>query len=500
MNGTRYVRSYFLTVASISMAAFVIFYLFRQDHKSLSNDHLAQVYNGMSFEDIRRMPKYDRPDLSVIHDHEMTQDPIAKEVPVARSLRAFEELKKSFTNKKSGRSMDAIAGVSWQERGPNNVGGRTRALMFDPNDATGSKVWAAGVAGGLWFNNDISSGSSTWQNVDDFWANLAISCIAYDPSATQTFYVGTGEGFFNADAVRGAGIWKSTDGGTTWSQLSSTTTADFHYVQKIGITSTGIIIAATREGLFRSSNGGASWSQLFSGRFADVEVASNDDIYASEGIFTTGILRKSTNGGSSWSTVTPATGGERIEIAISPSNPGTVYAVASSGSNIAWMRKSTNGGGSWTSITVPPYVEQSCSNSATNDFSRGQAWYDLILTVHPTNPNIALVGGIDIYRTSNGGSSWNLVSYWTGACDTYVHADQHAMQFSPVNANVAIFGNDGGAYYSSNVGSSSNPSFLARNNGYNVTQFYAADQTNSSGSNYMLAGAQDNGSQQYTTS
>ncbi len=470
-------------------------YFFRSDpnHVRIFDDTAGEVYQGKTLAEVNDMPKYDRPDLAVTQNFDMTRDPSTNSVPVQRTLQAFSEIKTITKNQQR-----AIQGVNWAERGPDNVGGRTRALMFDPNDVSGTKVWAAGVAGGLWFNNDITSGSTQWQNVDDFWANLAISTIAYDPTNTQTFYVGTGEGFFNADAVRGAGIWKSTNGGTSWSQLSSTTGSDFHYNQKVVVTPTGTVLTATREGLFRSTNGGSSWTQLFTGRYADIEVASNGDIYASEGIFSTGRLRKSTNDGVSWTTVTPATGGERIEIAIAPSDPNTVYAVASNNTAIAWLRKTTNGGSSWTNLPIPAYTEQSCTLSSSNDFARGQAWYDLIMAVHPTNPNIALIGGIDVLKTTNGGSSWGLVSYWTGACDTYVHADQHAMQFSPTSPNVAIFGNDGGVFYSSNVGNASNPSFVARNNGYNVTQFYGADQINAAGSNFMIAGAQDNGSHRFT--
>ena len=483
-------RSFALTAIGASAMAIVFTISLRQDASTPIGDS-----TNSKMEAINNIPKYDRPDLAVSQNFDMTRDPSSNTVPVTRTLKAFQEMKRSsFSAQKA-----PIAGVSWTERGPDNVGGRTRALMFDPNDGTGSKVWAGGVAGGLWFNNNITSSSTVWQNVDDFWANLAISTIDYDPTNTQTFYVGTGEGFFNADAVRGAGIWKSTNGGTSWTQLSSTDNSNFHYVQKVVVTPTGAVLAATREGLFRSTNGGTSFSQLFTGRFADIEVAANGDIYVSEGIFTTGVVRKSTNDGASWSTVTPASGGERIELAVAPSNSNVVYAVASSGTAIAWFRKSTNGGSSWSTVTVPNYISQSCTTDS-QDFARGQAWYDLIVQVHPTNPDIAIVGGIDLYKTTNGGSSWGLISYWTGACDTYVHADQHAIQFSPVNANTAIFGNDGGVFYSSNVGSASNPSISARNNGYNVTQFYAADQANTNGSNYMIAGAQDNGSQQFTTS
>ena len=464
-----------------------------EEKRGLTLAEQREAYQGSSVEEIEALPKYDRPDLAVMQNFDMTRDPSTNDVPVERALQAFGQVKKDFQAK-------AIPGVTWTERGPDNVGGRTRAIMFDPNDGTSRTVWAGGVGGGLWYNTDITSASTVWQNVDDFWANIAVTTIAYDPTNTQTFYVGTGEGFFNADAIRGAGIWKSTNGGTSWTQLSSTTGSDFHYVQKVVVTPSGTVIAATQEGLYRSTNGGSSWTTLFTGRFADIEVASNGDVWASEGIFTTGVVRKSTNDGVSWSTVTPASGGERIELAIAPSDPNTVYAVASNNTAIAWMYRTTNGGSSWTSITVPQYTEQSCTLSGSNDFARGQAWYDLIMSVSPTNSNVALVGGIDIYKTTNGGSSWGLVSYWTGACDTYVHADQHAMIWSPTDTDAAIFGNDGGVFYSSNVGSASNPSFVARNNGYNVTQFYGGDQRSESGSNIMLAGAQDNGSHRYSTS
>ena len=464
--------------------------------KRLSIKDQVAVYNNKSYDEIKRMQKYDRPDMAVMQNFEMTKDPAINDVPVERTMRAFKTLKND-----KGLASRAIQGVNWAERGPDNVGGRTRTLMFDPNDGTNRKVWAGSVGGGLWFNNDITSSSGQWQNVNDFWANLALTTITFDPTNTQTFYVGTGEGYFNFDAIRGAGIWKSTNGGSSWSQLASTDNSDFFYVQKVVVTGSGAVLAATHTGLFRSTNGGSSWTQILSGgRFADIEIAANGDIYASRGVFQPGVLFKSTNDGVSFSDVTPATGGQRIEIATAPSDANTVYAVASDGNtnNIAWFRKTTNGGSSWTNVTIPTYLEQNCS-FGSQQFTRGQAWYDLIMAVSPTNPNIVLVGGIDIHRSTNGGSSWSSVSYWTGNCRSFVHADQHAMVFRPGSPDAAIFGHDGGVSYSANVGNSgATPSFSTRVNGYNVTQFYAADQINAIGSNVMLAGAQDNGSHRFT--
>ncbi|MEO1052506.1 MAG: T9SS type A sorting domain-containing protein [Bacteroidota bacterium] len=443
---------------------------------------------------IDKIPLQDRPDLAAAYDFEMTKDPALGYVPTKRKLEAYEIAKKQLASIKRARGID---NVQWDERGPDNIGGRTRAIMFDPNDPKGVKVWAAGVGGGLWFNGDITDANSMWFNVDDFMANLAVNSLTYDPTDTQVFYMGTGEGYFNSDAIRGAGIWKSEDGGTTWTQLPSTDNSNFHYVQKIEITATGTIMAATRSGLFRSINDGASWTSIISGRFADIEIASDGTIYASRGIFSAGSLFKSTTDGVSFDDITPQTGGERIEIAIAPSDPNIIYTVASSGNDVAWMRKSEDAGDTWFDITVPRYTEQNCSENVNRDFTRSQAWYDLILAVNPANPDSVIVGGIDLLVSGNGGSDWELVSYWTGACDVFVHADQHAIEFNPRDPLAAIVGNDGGVFYSPNLGASDNPTFQARNNGYNVTQFYACATADEIAGNYFLAGAQDNGTQRF---
>ncbi len=438
----------------------------------------------------------DRPDLALLQDIARTKDPALDRVPYERRIVAFE-----YTRKKI-REKAAIANVNWTERGPNNIGGRTRALMFDPNDAANGykKVWAGGASGGLWFNNDITSASSSWQKVNDFWSNMAISCIAYDPSNTQIFYVGTGEGFFNADAVRGAGIWKTTDGGTTWNQLASTNNANFYYVQKIVVTSAGIVLAATRAdsgtmGIARSTDGGANWVSTSTANNTDLEIAANGDVYRGN---TTGQVFKSTNSGSTWANVLAVAGG-RVELACAPSNSSVVYAVVGDGlaaGNIAanGFQKTTDAGVTWANITIPTYRNQNCTNSATH-FTRGQSWYDLILAVHPTNPNIVIAGGIDLHRTLDGGATWTPASYWTGSCYSYVHADQHAIKFHPTDFNVAIFGHDGGVSYSANVGNSgATPVFSSRNTNYNVTQFYAVGSKNTFNSGFFVAGAQDNGS------
>lgn len=451
---------------------------------------MLEEYNGKTAEGLAEMPKYDRPDLALLLDLEKTKDPRLGYVPENAPLQAYNEVQKHL----SILQEKAIPGVAWNERGPNDIGGRTRALMWDPN--TANKVWAGGVAGGLWYNNDVTTADSIWYNVDDFWANMAVTCIAFDPSNTNTFYVGTGEGWFNIDAVRGAGIWKTTDGGATWTQLPSTDNSNFYRVQKIAVTNSGAVLAATRTGLYRSTNGGTSWSTIINGaRMADIEVAANGDVYASQGIFNTGFLFKSTDDGASFSDVTPATGANRIEIGVAPNNANIVYAVGQeAGANgVNWFYRSADAGASWSAITVPNYLEQSCIED-TNDFSRGQGWYNLILAVDPNNSDEVIVGGISHHKSNDGGTTWTPISYWTGNCETYVHADQHAIVTNPNNPNAGIVGSDGGVSYAPDMWTAAKPAFSDRNNGYNVTQFYSADTRNIDADNYIITGAQDNGS------
>ncbi|MDN4165664.1 PKD domain-containing protein [Cytophagales bacterium LB-30] len=459
------------------------------DYQNMSLAELAQLAEEKPLE----FPKQSGIDQAMLQDFRMTRSLKSNDIPVEEKVKAYAYAKDLLKKKATQRNVE---NVTWTERGPSNVGGRTRALMFDPNDASGNKVWAGGISGGLWYTNDVTDSDAEWIAVDDFMANLAISAIAYDPTNTQTFYMGTGEGWFNGGAVRGAGIWKSTDGGDTWNVLASTSNnSTFYYTQKIVVLGDGTVLAATHDGIMRSTDGGSSWTNVqASARGADIEVASNGTIYAAQGIFQAGSIRKSTDNGQTWTIITPSgSGGQRIELAVAPSDPNIVYAVASTNNgNVAWFKKTEDGGSSWTDLTIPMMIDGSGS-----DFARGQGWYDLILAVYPDDPTDVLVGGIDLHKTTDGGATWFGVSHWYGGFgEPEVHADQHAMQFKPGTTNEIIFGNDGGVYYSDDI-NTDNPSFSHTVNGYNVTQFYACAMANNL-SNTYLAGSQDNGTHLFT--
>ena len=347
----------------------------------------------------------------------------------------------------------------WEERGPNNVGGRTRTTLIDANDSTGNTVWAGSVSGGLWKTENFLSESTTWSPVNDFFQNIAISSIVQDPSNPDVIYFGTGEGWSNLDAVRGLGIWKTEDGGLNWNQLPSTNIWDFNYVQKIVIDQQGTVYACTRNnGVQRSVNGGISWIKIlgggtggaFSDRAADIEIATNNDLYVSLGIFSSDGIYKSVDGGNSWISLInlapnnglPESGFERIELATAPSNAQVVYALFQDdeSNDCKGIYRTDDGGQSWIALSVP-------NGFTDEDFTRGQAWYDLIAKVDPVNELTVYIGAIDLLRSSDGGVSWTIISHWWGGGGyPNVHADQHSIDIYPGTNLQGIVGNDGGVY------------------------------------------------------
>lgn len=444
----------------------------------------------------------------------MIMDPSTGRVPRQGLVKATERAHQLRRRLRFGKSANTELVSGWIERGPNNVGGRTRAIMFDPNDPTNKRVYAGGVAGGLWYTDDVTDTGEPWHSVDDFWANIAISTIAHDSSNTNVWYVGTGEGWFNFDALRGGGIFKSTDGGETWSLLPSTTTSTFQTVQKIVVSPTGAVLAATRGGaggIVRSDNEGSTWTTVLGtattpasnvNRAADLEIAANGDIYASLGLLSPGQVFKSSDDGLNWTHVfgdptgTPGNlaqfAVQRIEIAVAPSDSNRVYLIAQNESTygVDGMWRSSDGGASWQDLPKPV----DCS-SIGSDITRGQAWYDLILAVNPTNEDQVIVGGINVLRSNDGGTTWSNITRSSGSgCGgiTSVHPDQHALVFQPGSSQALVIGNDGGIHFTSNM-TVARPTYVNRNNGYNITQYYSAAQSPDSAANRIVGGTQDNG-------
>ncbi len=448
----------------------------------------------------------------------------------------------------------------WIERGPNDVGGRTRAMIFDPNDATNKRVYAGGVSGGLWINNDITSASSQWSRVQNVPGNLSVTSITVDPRNSNTMYIGTGEQYTAGDVV-GNGVYRSTDGGNSWQALtipaagggtinfnaSNIFLSGLFYVNDIvawnntaqnrtelfvGVgahvygdaSSPSNWLGLQSAGLYRSIDGGSTWNRIEGTNFSfdfsgtnyyyipnDIEISANNTLWM--GTITTpgiggdggGRVFSSTDGGT-WTeaAASPLADSNRVELETSTTNPNKMYALTQGSTSPVHIYRTTDGFATVTETALPNDADAGIPD---NDFTRGQSFYDLMIEADPTNDNIVYVGGIDLFKSTNGGNSWSQISKWSnnsglaGLSVSFVHADQHAMTFRPGNSNQAIFGNDGGIFYASNLSNAQNSSvFGARNNNYNVTQYVKAGiGPNGVGdtAGIFTAGAQDNGSQAF---
>ncbi|HSU27460.1 MAG TPA: T9SS type A sorting domain-containing protein [Chitinophagaceae bacterium] len=433
-----------------------------------------------------------------------TRDPVLNIVPTQR-LEIARAYMQTFIGG-AGTAPRPLA-LSWTERGPDNVGGRTRALMIDKRDASGNTVLAGSVGGGIFISKNFTSGSATWSPVNDQLQNLAITNLIQDPVNMNIMYATTGEGWFNADFILGQGIFKSTDGGTTWTQLPST--VDMQFIQDICIDTNGNLYVVLRNqgtnitsrGVQRSTDGGVSWTQVVGaplpgfdvGRSSDLEVASNGDIYACQGIFNTGLVWKSsfaangvnTGALNTWVNITPTrtTICHRLKIAIAPSNPQRLYLLMqdSATSQVSAIYRSSNGGNTWDSLAAP---------GALNNGANSQCWYNLASAVDPNNADVLVVGGLNLAKSTNAGDSWTTIT-----TSGTVHVDHHIVLYN--GSSKLLNGNDGGIYYSDNI-DQPNPLFTMKNTGYNVTQYYGCD-VHPTNVNYFLAGAQDNGTQEFTT-
>ena len=455
----------------------------------------------------------------------MTRDPALNSIPKERLIEGAERMKAMTLSAQSPQSM------VWSERGPNNIGGRVRTLLFDKSDATGNTVLVAGVSGGIFRTTNFKNASPSYTPVNNLLGSLSISAMAQDPrpGSNNIMYAGTGEGYFNLDDSRGIGIYKSTNNGLTWSILTFTTSpaanaSNFDYVQRIVVDNSGNVYAACRSrfcnrgGLWKSTDGGTSWARVIGTSTGscgtsvdlnanDVEIAANGDVYATVGVFTTGKIFRSdasvhlanTGNAGTFTDITPTGSFWRIELATAPSNASRVYALfQGAGSNdVSQIRRTDNSGTSWTAagaIPVPTIYDQGNNNT----FTRSQAWYDLTIAVDPNFDDTLIIGGVDLLRSYNAGTSWTQISNWTGAegifsGNQYVHADQHIALYEGTSSSSAVFGCDGGVFYSSAVNSAGLPTFSSKNTSLNITQYYSAD-IHPSSTNYIIGGTQDNGS------
>ncbi|MCB0730210.1 MAG: PKD domain-containing protein [Ignavibacteriae bacterium] len=464
----------------------------------------------------------------------MLMDPITKKIP--RGIRQKElAFAKGLQDKSNGLKKNlGVESLDWKEAGPNNVGGRTRALAVDITNP--NTILAGGASGGVWKSTDKGA---SWQMKSTTLQVLSVTSLAQDPRSgkTNTWYYGTGE--FKGSAgdqgythtFSGDGIYKSVDNGETWKVLNSTFSANvtqwdspFDFVSKIEISPvTGSIIIATNGiGIFRSSDEGNTFTLGIGGSghhfTSDLSIAKNGTIVAvlsspfqgqnpdnSPGVY------KSTDDGVSWINITPTTFPqmhERSEVEIAPSNPNIAYIVTYVGVDQNTQKEDirlhkiniSNGTSEDRTNNLPVFNSPFGGEEQINT----QGGYNLTLAIKPDNENFVLIGSTNLFKSDDGFSTKpnDAKLDWIGGYHpTYFgypnfHPDIHSYSFEANNPKAMWWGHDGGLSYTSDITNTNYSEVFPwenKNNGYNITQFYHITISKNSGDNRIMGGTQDNG-------
>jgi hypothetical protein len=433
------------------------------------------------------------------------------------------------------------------EFGFGHVSGRVNVIAVDPVD--NAIVYIGSDGGGVWKTTNCCSAATTWQIKTDVPAvvNAAIGDIVLDPNNRNIIYAGTGDLRYGSFSFGSSGLLKSTDAGETWSVLGESqfgmlfgpSANGFPQYQAIGKVvvdpnDSNKVVVGTKTGLFFSYDAGANWSgpcytnafnsavppqrQDMTGLVA-VDLGATTALYAAvgtrgnptpvqpdlgnngaNGVYRTTMPSAGCPAVASWSLLnsgwpagtgngTPSTAVGRIELAVAPSNNQIMYAMISdvTSRGVHSVLKSIDAGTTWTQTTTGAGFG-GCGNAGT------QMWYDAGLTISPTDPNVVFASAVDLFRSTNGGTSFT--NQTCGYAGGSTHVDHHARAYVGSDPTKLLIGSDGGVYYSSNA-TAATASFIPLNDSLNTIEFYSGDITANfatSANPGASGGAQDNGS------
>ena len=391
----------------------------------------------------------------------------------------FNEFKKE--KERNNQSIQRNAqDVSWTLVGPStppvsNVGfypgmGRINSVAFNGTDT--NTMYIGSPSGGVW---KTTNGGTSWTPKGDDLPNIGVSHIVINPTTPSTLYLASGDsdGFNN----RSLGVFKSTDGGDFWTLTGlSYGLGDYGIISKLLIDPNNVntVFATTRNSIKRTTDGGTTWSDVHT----ENNAIFNDIVYKSGSstiIYATSRAGKfyiSTNNGTSW-TVASTPSSERLDIALTANDVEQILTIDSFGV----VRKSSNQGTSWTTV------------STIGDYD-SQGAYNMTLAVSPLDKNLVLAGGVEGWRSKNGGATWEkyLDGYWqSGEPYFYVHSDHHDMLFVP-GTSTAFSVNDGGIFKGD---ASLDTTWSDLSSGLAITQYYSVSGTPQD-TNKLILGAQDN--------
>jgi photosystem II stability/assembly factor-like uncharacterized protein len=394
------------------------------------------------------------------------------------------------------QSSTRLQEYEWEFVGPTNIGGRITDIEMPAGQS--NTIYVGAATGGILKTEDAGI---SWQQLFYDIPTISIGDIAIDPQNSDVLYVGTGEANSSSFSFLGSGVYKSIDAGQSWSFSGLENTAyigrmivDHSNSDRVFAAASGLLFSPNEDrGIYRSTDAGASWEQVLfiTDTTAAIDLVQHptdpDILYAgfwerTRGLttrrsfgLTTGIYR-TTDGGDSWEELTNGLPNAlqekgRVGLSISVSNPDVLYALYDMPDMENWVYKTEDGGDNWFRVDND-YLYQMGSNFG---------WYFGQIRVHPEDEDIVFAMGQTIYRTSNSGA------FWVEIDNSGVHVDHHAMCFD-LNSGRTYLGNDGGLYWSSNLGGSWN-----KINNLPITQFYAYDVSETN-QDFQVGGTQDNNS------
>ncbi|HMR41093.1 MAG TPA: choice-of-anchor D domain-containing protein [Ignavibacteria bacterium] len=438
--------------------------------------------------------------------------------PIAARMEAVKYTEDRMSSYNSLR--DNAQTLNWSAKGPGNIGGRIRSILVKPGNS--NLMLIGSVSGGIWKSTD---GGTTWLPKLDAGNPMCINTMITDPNNSNIVFAGTGEGWLNYDAVYGGGIYRSTNFGDTWILLPLTVGTEiskFRNIMKLAFDNAGNLYASTFDfnvtggvgnsstngGLYKSTNSGLTWSNnigpnTFGSNFFRpcdmLAINSSTYLYATSpnGAILGGIYRTS-NSGNNWTKMTiglPTAGYSRIALTSSTNNT-AIYAAISSTNlgapeyGLKGIYKSEDYGATWYAVGTPPLL----ASTGGMSYLGAQGDYDNVIAVDPYNSSILYAGGVEMIKSTNGGTNWFQLTYWHPSFGSpVVHADHHAITFDLDFLDKFYCGNDGGIYRTTNGGTS----WTSLNNGLQITQFYGGAVYPTG--NTFFGGTQDNGHLKYTS-
>ncbi len=421
-------------------------------------------------------------------------------IPEARFRAAFERAGVERAAAARAGLREATA-LTWQPAGPFNIGGRVTGVDVDP----GGTIWLGAANGGVWKS---TTAGAHWTCTTDAISIMSVGAVAADPTTAGTVWCGTGEANSSVDSYDGNGVWRTTDGGTTWAPMGLAATARIARIWVDPANPLHVLVAAMGRqfstgpdrGLYRTLDGGGTWNQVL---FVNDSTGVNDiavnpahpdtmwcatwerlrrNTYRRASGPGSGIWR-SIDRGATWTRLanglpTPTDSVGRISLAVARSAPSTVYAQIVTGASLSYVGlgvyRTTDAGDHWQKRDTGTTFKYSFGGTA------GFGWYFGSMAVDPANPNQVYTLGVNLLRSLDGGVTF---ADLTGAA----HVDHHAIWIDPANGQHILLGNDGGFYSTTNGGTWTGTTDLP------ISQFYAGD-VDATNPARIFGGLQDNNS------